>query len=633
MAITAPVHADVLPVAPSIDRPDDFDPEADAFAAAQGPFGIQMNALGDNVYANALAVQALASAADNNAQNAATSAAQAALSKNAAVQAAQDAAGFTQAAADSAAASAASSTSLTANSPTALVHGNGSKVFTIPAGKQFPPGELVQVGSTGTPAARMFGTVASYVGTTLTVTVTKTQGPAGTYSDWVITPAGADGPAGGTAGGQLTGALDELKATSPASSATPDIWGAGGNYVPITQTAAITGFPPAPQPGARRNLFCVNGFPLVSGANLTVRGGTRDIAPGDEVEIVADTTTTFKATIKRGNGFPVSPQVFTHAEMYTSSATFVTKIAGPHRYIVLGAGGSGACNWLTSGIDVSASATGGAAGGMAIKDSDGVAGVSYSFIAGTPGAANTSGARQDGSDGTVTTFTGPGVAITCNGGKGGRYSITGAALAGSVGGTATGGDFNYKGGDSGSCGTAPAGSLVYQATGGGAVAWNSVSYSSGDVSFTSSATSGYIASGGASTGGRSGNVTLAASGNAASGGAGAAGASPSVTTATTGSKGPGYAFINITPLNVVGGANNSGPAIPGSASDGVLAGGVLTLSGPLAGTGATASSNLQNGVTGASYAGLGAGSGGVSFSTRVSGGVANGGLPALIALY
>ncbi len=63
MSVIAPVPADVLPIGPSTDDPDNFDIESDAFVAAQRPFGIQMNALGQNVYANALDAAASATAA------------------------------------------------------------------------------------------------------------------------------------------------------------------------------------------------------------------------------------------------------------------------------------------------------------------------------------------------------------------------------------------------------------------------------------------------------------------------------------------------------------------------------------------------------------------------------------------
>lgn len=634
-----------MPVGPSTDDPDNFDPEADAWVAEVRPFGIELNSLSDNVFANATdaaasagAASGSAAAADSSADDAAGSAIEAGTQAGIATTKAGEASDSADDAADAAAAAATSATGLTATSATSFAVGNGSKVFVTQAGKQFPNGLPLSFSSAATPSLRMFGTVAGYVGTSLTVTIASFEG-SGAAADWVIAPTGAKGATGGTAGGQLTSALDEKKGTSPASSATPDIWAAGGNYVPITQTADITGFPNAPQAGARRNMFVVNGFTITSGANLIVRGGTRVVYPSDLIEVVADTVSTFYATITKGNGLPVSSLVFTHAKMYTATANFTVEIAGPHRAIVGGCGGSGAFAYASSGVDRAINATGGGAGGLAVKDFDAALAAVYTFLAGTPGAYNLTG-NSNGGTGTATTFTGTGVSITCNGGQGGTYTITtNTATSGAAGGTATGGDLNIQGGGSGSCGASPqANALVYQATGGGAVAWNGTPYSSGNVLFTpSTASSGYLASGGASTGGKSGNVTLSSGGAATSGGAGSAGASPNVTTPTTnGARGAGSSYLNLIPVNVVGGNTDPNPTSapqPGTASNGATGAAISYASGLFAGMGGAASTNLQNGVTATTYAGLGAGSGGVSAANYTSGGVANGGLPFLIILY
>jgi hypothetical protein len=613
MAITAPVHADVLPIGPSIDDPDNFDEEADDFAAAQRPFGIQLNALSDNVYANALAVQTLAGAADGSAQAAATSAGQASSSKSAAVQAAQDAGGYAQAAADFAAAAAVSSTSLIANSSSAVVLGNGTKVFAVPAGKQFPPGELLQIGSTGTPAARMFGTVASYIGTALTVTTTKTQGPGGTYSDWVITPGGADGAPGGTAGGQLTSALDEAKGVSPASSATPDIWNAGGNYVPITQVADITGFPNAPQPAAKRTMFCVNGFKLVNGANLAVAGGTRMIAPGDQVVVTADTVTSFKAYIIRGNGMPVSSQVFTRAEMYLASASIPIRSSAPHRVLLQGTGGSGARTYNTTGgvPNRTATATGGGAGGLAIKDFDGVAASTLVYTAGTPGAAPAT--NGDGNAGTASTLTGNGISLTANSGNGGKFSqTTPVALPGGDGGSATGGDVNLTGGRGGNAianVNTTGGYVSAQATGGGGIALKGQGYNGGDITTVSPNQNNRLATGGAGIGGKGGDA--AAAGGAtqiASGGGGSKTGAPAATADGTGAGGAGDQLVTTSPLNW-NGAGGTSPG-PGAGSNGII--GSLS-SAPLpAGPGGGSGGAAVSGQAWVGDAGLGAGSGGAA---------------------
>ncbi|MYM81077.1 hypothetical protein GTP44_03765 [Duganella sp. FT50W] len=336
MAITAPVHADALPVAPSIDRPDDFDPEADAFAAAQGPFGIQMNALGDNVYANALAVQTLAAATDSNAQAAATSATQASGHRAAAQQAASDAGGYALASSNSATAAASSATaaqnsataaavaatSLTATSATSIAAGTGDKVFVIGGGKQFPEGEVVAITSKGAPGIRMFGTVKSYVGTALTVMVDGVEG-AGTRADWVIGPGGQQGKqgiqglTGGVNGGSLTGQLVERKAANITAAATINIWAADGNSATLVGATAVVSLGESPQPGAKFTLIAAAATPLINGANLVLPGGVDyTTTVGDRLEIFAETSTKMDVSIFKADGAPV-----------IGGATYVTRTA------------------------------------------------------------------------------------------------------------------------------------------------------------------------------------------------------------------------------------------------------------------------------------------------------------------
>ncbi|NYE62184.1 hypothetical protein FHW58_003399 [Duganella sp. 1224] len=637
MAITAPVHADVLPVAPSIDDPDNFDAEADAFAAAQRPFGIQMNALGDNVYANALAVQSLAGAADANAQAAATSAGQAASSKSAALQAAQDAGAAAQAAADSATAAANASTSLTASSSSAVVLGNGAKVFTVPAGKQFPAGELLQFVSSGTPAARMFGTVASYAGTTLTATITQTEGPAGTYNDWTIAPGGARGPIGGTAGGQLTGALDELKGTAPASSATPDIWNAGGNYVPITQTANITGLPNAPQAGAKRTLKAESTFSVVSSANFYVHGGSTVINPGDELDVVADTASKFLVTVRRNNGAfqGVTGRVI---QVLKQSVVWTAPVTGWYTIILIGAAGSGAVAIASSGAR--AAASGGSTGGMVIKTFFAVAGDTYTLALGAKGLGVTNttvgNVAKNGNDATDSTFIGGSVSLTAGGGKKGNAAVgtTNSTVAtGAAGGTASGGDFNFPGSASGSATvTLTAGAVnANAATGGAAVPYKGVANKSGDVVVSTNGTGGVQgASGGAGIGGKSGNVTVFGDASAS---AGASALAPSAdATSSIGAAPVLDDFVSVlaaVPLQLLGAgtnaATNSASQSPGAGGG---SGGVFTSPGTNANSGGAVMLGGTGGVTGyASSSGMtlisgsviyGGASGGVSLSSNVN---------------
>jgi hypothetical protein len=639
MSVTPPVHADVLPVGPSIDDPDNFDPEADAFVADLRPFGIQMNALSDNVYANALAVQAFASAADASAQSATTSAGQALTNKTAAVQAAQDAGGYAQAAADSAAAAAGSSTSLTANSATAVVLGNGTKVFAVPAGKQFPPGELVQVGSTGTPAARMFGTVASYVGTTLTITTTKTQGPAATYSDWVIAPAGADGAPGGTAGGQLTGALDELKGTAPASSATPDIWNAGGNYVPITQTATITGLPNAPQAGAKRTLKAESTFPITSSTNFFVHGGSTVINPGDELDIVADTVSKFLVTVRRNDGSAAAS--FHNVELLLSSQVWTAKVTGPTKITLVAAAGSGG---LASGnLGKAAAASGGSSGAIVIKTFYAIAGNTYTLLLGAfgvgVGTLSGGGITQDGNNAGQSSFVGNGVNVVAGGGKAGVgvLATSGNAVAlGAVGGVGSGGDINIPGSNSGTA-TSALGNAA--ATGGAASPYRGLAVPSGSATATSTTNNRCAASGGAGVGGKSGDV-VANTVRAASSGGGYASASANATDAVSTAVGAGLAApsvfgLVITPLNLgsagqpaQGGTSGTTAADLGAGSGGVVGSSTLTTAASrmLGGSGAVACSGSSAiGVIGSGSVNYGGASGGAAMSAPSSGDATNSG--------
>lgn len=80
-------------------------------------------------------------------------------------------------------------------STTSLAIGTGSKVFTTQSGKGWTVGQRLGAVSAGTPANYMVGVVASYSGTTLTLTVDETGG-SGSPSDWNINVAGTKGTAG-----------------------------------------------------------------------------------------------------------------------------------------------------------------------------------------------------------------------------------------------------------------------------------------------------------------------------------------------------------------------------------------------------------------------------------------------------
>ena len=630
MAIEPVPPLDDAPV-PGPQRGDEstFDDRMDAKIRWDETSPAQFRAVGLNVKHNAeeahsSATEAAthAASASNYADAAQDSAGESAISAANANQSATNAANAATAAANS-------STSLTANSTTSFAVGNGTKAFTVPAGKQFPNSTVLSVTSAGNSALRMFGPVASYVGTTLTLTINKSQGT-GTAADWVIAPAGADGATGGTAGGQLTDALDEKKGTSPASSATPDIWSAGGNYVSITQTAAITGFPNAPQPGARRTLFVVNGFLLESSANMEVRGGTYLALPKDELEVVADTVSEFYVTVKKFSGAATSSPVFRNMDVISQSGPWVAPYTGEYLLHLFAASGSGAAAAQSdAGVvtSIAAAASGASAGAHAIKTFYATAGDVFNLVFGSrglgvvAGPVSSTGQAIPGISAGDTTFIGPGVSITCGGGKGGlaTVSTTGTAIAlGLAGGIATGGDINIQGGASGTA-TAILGTAA--ATGGGSVSYKGKVFSSGNANTTGAVAYSEAATGGAGIGGNSGSV----SGFGYSLGGGYLGASSDVVSGSASIPGRGLVGFPVpatSPL-IVGNAAPASPtetAVGGSGSGGYSTAGQSGDSALLGGTGANALSAPASGPTPSSgSASLGGGSGGVAACTNNSG--------------
>lgn len=239
----------------------------------------------------------------------------------------------------------------------------------------------------------------------------------------------------------------------------------------------------------------------------------------------ADGTVLLDSSLKTLNGFSLigsgdlEAPSFSNAVIYTTSTTFVAPYTGVYRVRVVGGGGSGGSTGSTGATN--RKATGGGAGGLAIKLLQLTAGNSYTVTVGAGGTAATSTTTAtNGNPGGTSSFSGTGIStITANGGGGGPASNGSASLAGASGGTASGGDINITGGGSGTAsGTNPA------ATGGGAVGWRGVGYSSGDASAT-----GFTAgSGGAGIGGASG-IATATSVSTASGGGGSGAASAAAT--------------------------------------------------------------------------------------------------------
>lgn len=90
-------------------------------------------------------------------------------------------------------------------STTSLTVGTGTKAFTTQADKAFVAGAYVLAISAADTDNWMLGKVASYSGTTLTLTVLQTNGT-GTHADWTLVPSGPPGEAGAAGAAGATGA-------------------------------------------------------------------------------------------------------------------------------------------------------------------------------------------------------------------------------------------------------------------------------------------------------------------------------------------------------------------------------------------------------------------------------------------
>lgn len=203
--------------------------------------------------------------------------------------------------------------STTTTSVSSVLIGTGSKTFAVAAGLGYVIGMSVTIANTATPVNRMYGTVTSYVGTSLVVNVT-TIGGSGTFAAWTIALAAEI--LGATLGANTftadqtlaSGAALETSLSTVASATTPDIWTATSNNINYTGTTAATGFAVAPQAGVTRTLICAGACSFTAGANMLIDGAVSfTAAAGDEVQVFAVTTTQFRLRVKRANGLAVIP--------------------------------------------------------------------------------------------------------------------------------------------------------------------------------------------------------------------------------------------------------------------------------------------------------------------------------------
>ncbi|MYM31480.1 hypothetical protein GTP58_24405 [Duganella sp. CY15W] len=558
----------------------DFDQAVGKYMADLPAWGAEANALEANVNAKEVSAAQSAVVASTKAGDAASSADSALASKNAAATQAGNSATKAGEAAASAVAAANAAAALVGTSSTLNTIATGPMVFLTQAGKQFQSGVDMKAVSASNSANAVYGKVAAYAGTSLTINVTSYDG-VGDVSDWnlaVVGQRGPLGPAGGIAGGNCTGAINEAKGADVASAAMVDVWSGNGNYEVLIGAAAIIGFTAAPQAGARRRVL-VGGTPtLTAGANLIIKGVQSGLsftcAAGDEIDVWAETTTKFRVTITKGDGTAMAALygAFQIAMLLTGTGTYVAKKTAWHRITLVG--GSARAGMAVSGG--AARATGSSGAGYCVGMVFLIAGQSYSYIQGSGAAASStlaigaSGAIQ-GADGGASSFFGAGIpTLTANGGIGGLASVgSTATLTGPQGGTASGGYLNVQGGKAGDVSGAGSGK---GASGGGAVGIMGAGFASGDAVVT---TGNPSASGGAGVGGGSGTAT-----NGASGGGGFGGPStPATNTATNG--GPNYTgvgggtpaqastnnFLSVL-LNATSGGGNANGTAPGDRSGG-----------------------------------------------------------------
>jgi len=105
---------------------------------------------------------------------------------------------------------------LTIVSTTSLAIGTGSKVFTVASGLALEAGQFILIASDASPTVNyMWGVIASYSSTTLTITVTATGG-SGTLADWTMYLTGARGATG------ATGSISDFTGVATATAATGD---------------------------------------------------------------------------------------------------------------------------------------------------------------------------------------------------------------------------------------------------------------------------------------------------------------------------------------------------------------------------------------------------------------------------
>ena len=256
-----------------------------------------------------------------------------------------------------------------------------------------------------------------------------------------------------TAGGSMTGAINESFATI-ASAATTNIGAAAANYLQVTGTTTITAFDTI-QAGTERTLEFAGALQLTNSANLILGGGGNyTTAAGDVLKFRSEGAGKWRqVSLLKASGLPgINTQQFFANGTFTTPANTNTNTT--FKFTVVGGGGAGGS---PNAAGVGAGGAGG--GATAIFYGSGVAAVTNVTV--TIGAGGTANAAAAGNAGGNSSIVFNATTVTANGGGGGPF--TGSSSAGGIGGTASNGTINIQG----QGGTASYASSGIGGTGGG----------------------------------------------------------------------------------------------------------------------------------------------------------------------
>lgn len=211
--------------------------------------------------------------------------------------------------------------------------------------------------------------------------------------------------AGGTVTGDLTmsgASIIEAEGAAVTAASSTNIWATDGNTRHVTGNTTINDFSTAPQAGARMKLIFDGTPTLTQGANLNLNGGGSNVVieAGDWAEVYADTTTQFDVVVHRKSGQPVVTsggsglRLLKYTVITATNASWA-KQAGTTAIEVLCVGGGGAGRDVSGGFGAEEIGEGGQAGCQVRGYLD--TGLTSTFVA-------TIGAASSG-NGNTTSFT------------------------------------------------------------------------------------------------------------------------------------------------------------------------------------------------------------------------------------